>query len=91
MASQNKTTVTIRTQGQIRQTIPVALQEELLAVGMLQRWRPSATGTAIETRQNGIIEQLLGVKLDGGFLTGLAAAHNRRAARFNGASAEVLA
>jgi hypothetical protein len=54
----------------------VEVQEELLAFGILQR-----RGYKVEDRQNSIIEKLVGRTMDDAFVSDLAAAHNRRAAR----------
>ena len=61
-------------------TIPVEVQEELLAFGILRNRLHAINGT-VTSRQSGIIEKLIGRKLDDALVADLAAAHNRRAAR----------
>lgn len=61
-------------------TIPVAVQEELLAFGILRN-RLHEMHAAVTRRQDTIIEKLVGRKIDAALIRDLAAAHNRRAAK----------
>jgi hypothetical protein len=67
-------------------TIPVAVQEELLALGILQR-ELDQTHAAVVSRQNSIIEKLTGRTMDSTLMRDLVAEHNRRAVKIQRGSA----
>lgn len=64
----------------IHEQIPIDIQEDLIAVGLLRR-RAHELLEAVERRQDRIISQLLGVKIDTGLLADLVRLHNERAAK----------
>ena len=64
----------------VHEAIPEDIKEDLLAVGLLRR-RLHELLTAVERRQDKLLGQLLGVKVDTGLLADLLKAHNERAAR----------
>ena len=68
------------------QSIPVDIQEDLLAVGLLRR-RLHELLSAVERRQDRIIGQLLGMRVDNALLSDLFRLHNERAARIRAAKA----
>jgi len=80
-------TITIR-------DIPPQVQDELISIGILQRWREGRLkqleflhfreqdiARAVEMHQQRVIELLLGVKIDAGLLADMLKARNERAAQ----------
>lgn len=64
----------------IHEAIPETVREQLIALGILQR-RLREIVVAVERRENRIIEELTGVKVDSGLLTDLIQEHNANAAK----------
>lgn len=62
------------------QAIPVDIQEDLIAAGLLRR-RAHELLAASERRQDEIIAQLLGLRVDTALLADLYREHNEKAAK----------
>jgi hypothetical protein len=82
MAKHNPAPQSATKQAKVRtlKTIPVEVQEELLAFGILRN-RLDQMHAALASRQDSIIEKLIGRKMNAALIRDLAAEHNRRAAK----------